>query len=114
MFLFIKDIIPEPLFNVNENVSSVKSFDTEPRRTPARTSALLRPGNASDLMRGAFQLTEKNFLQKLTELFLRTAPTILKILHDRFSHEEEISMTGLTTTFNAVRLDVSNFHIHHV
>jgi hypothetical protein len=64
-------------------------------------------------MRSAFQLTEKNFLQKLTELFLRTTPTILKILHDRFSHEEEISMTGLTTAVNAARLDVCNFHIHH-
>jgi hypothetical protein len=82
MFLFIKDIIPEPLFNVNENIPAVESLDTEPGRTPARTSAFLRPGNASDLMRLALQLTEKNFIQKLTELFRRTVPTILKILHD--------------------------------
>jgi hypothetical protein len=33
-------------------------------------------------MRLALQLTEENFLQKLTELFLRTVPTILKILYD--------------------------------
>jgi hypothetical protein len=82
MFLFIKDIIPEPLFDVNENISAVKTFDTEPRRTPAGTSAFLRPSDASDLMRSAFQLTEKNFFQKLTELFLRTVPTVLKILYD--------------------------------
>ena len=64
-------------------------------------------------MRLALQLTEKNFVQKLTELFRRTSPTVLKILHDRFSGEEEISMTGLTARLNAARLDVSNFHIHH-
>jgi hypothetical protein len=33
-------------------------------------------------MRGAFQLTKQDFLQKLTELFLRTVPTILEILYD--------------------------------
>jgi hypothetical protein len=82
MFLFIKDIIPEPLFNVNENIPAVESLDAESRGTPAGTSALLRPGNASDLMRLALQLTKENFLQKLTELFLRTVPTVLKILHD--------------------------------
>jgi hypothetical protein len=66
-------------------------------------------------MRGASDLFRKqDLIQKLTELFRRTVPTVLKILYDRFSGEEEISMTSLTTTFNAVRLDVSNFHIHHV
>lgn len=74
--------ISEPLFDVNENVSSVESFNAEPRRASARTSAFLRPSNASDLMRLALQLTKQNFLQKLSELFLRTVPTILKILHD--------------------------------
>jgi hypothetical protein len=82
MFLFIKDIIPEPLFDVNENIPAVESLDAEPRRTPARTSAFLRPGNASDLMRLALQLTKENLVQKLTELFGRTVPTILKILYD--------------------------------
>jgi hypothetical protein len=82
MFLFIKDIIPEPLFDINENIPSVESFDAEPGRASARTSALLRPGNASDLMRLALQLTKENLVQKLTELFGRTVPTILKILYD--------------------------------
>jgi hypothetical protein len=82
MFLFIEDIIPEPLFNVNKDIASVKTLDAEPRRTPARTSAFLRPGNASDLMRLALQLTKQDFLQKLTELFRRTVPSVLEILHD--------------------------------
>jgi hypothetical protein len=74
--------ISEPLLNVNENVSSVEALDSEPRRAPAGTSTALGPSNPTDLMRGALQLTEKNFVQKLTELFRRTVPTILKILHD--------------------------------
>jgi hypothetical protein len=82
MFLFIKDIIPEPLFDVNENIPAVESFNPKSGATTTFAPGILRPGNASDLMRLALQLTEENFVQKLTELFRRTVPTILKILHD--------------------------------
>jgi hypothetical protein len=65
-------------------------------------------------MRGASDLFRKqDLIQKFTELFRRTVPTILKILHDWFSSKEEISMTGFTLRLDTMRLNVSNFHIHH-
>jgi hypothetical protein len=75
-------IIPERLFNVNENISAVKAFDPEPRATTTRTPTALGPSNASDLMGLALQLIKESFIQKLPELFRRTAPSILEILYD--------------------------------
>ena len=75
-------MIPERLFNVNENISAVKTFDTEPRATATGTPTALGPSNTSDLMRSTFQLTEESFIQKLPELFRRTVPSILQILYD--------------------------------
>ena len=62
----------------------------------------------------ALQLTEQHFLQKLTELFRRTIPTILEIFQDRLILDKEISMTGLTTTFDSISFNFSYFHIHHL
>jgi len=105
--------IAELLFNVNINIASVESFNSEPGRAATGTPAALRPSNASDLMRLALQLTEENFLQKLTVFLLRTGASVLQILNDRLILNKEISMTGLTTALNGTSLDVSNFHIHH-
>jgi hypothetical protein len=106
-------IIAELLFNVNENISAVKAFDTEPRATATGTPTALGPSNTSDLMRGTFQLTEESFLQKLPVLLLGTRASVLQILNDRLILNKEVSVTSLTTTLNGVRLDVCDFHIHH-
>jgi hypothetical protein len=93
--------ISEPLFNVNENVSSVEALDTKPRRAPAGTPAFLRPSNPSDLMLGGTFLLE-NIPEKLLEFFHRSIASVVEILHDRFTRQKEVGVACLSTSLNLV------------
>ena len=77
-------ILAEPLFDVNENIVSVKTSQTEPRRASARTATILRPIRFDmTLVPKTLELSFFEHLrQKLLEFFMRARPSIKKVLCD--------------------------------
>jgi hypothetical protein len=56
----------------------------------------------------------KHFRKQSLELFMRTVPTILKVLHDGFTSQEEVAVSGLLTRHG---IDLDHFDVcyfHHL